>query len=62
MFDMEDIEKKRFDQVIKVVLEFEDRYDIEIIIDIYLYIIIQSLGYILVYTNIIFKLYAFCII
>lgn len=64
MSDMEDIEKKRLDQATKVASEFEDRYDIEIIIHTHSYIIIQSLGYtcILVCTNIIFKLYAPCTI
>lgn len=44
MSDMEDIEKKRLDQATKVASEFEDRYDIEIIIHTHSYII-QSLGY-----------------
>lgn len=39
MSDMEDIEKKRLDQATKVASEFEDRYDIEIIIHT------QNLGY-----------------
>lgn len=60
MSDMEDIEKKRLDQATKVASEFEDRYDIEIIIHTHSYIIIQGLGYISVCTNIIFKLYAPC--
>lgn len=64
MSDMEDIEKKRLDQATKVASEFEDRYDIEIIIHTHSYIIIQGLGYISVpvCTNIIFKLYAPCTI
>lgn len=44
MSDMEDIEKKRLDQATKVASEFEDRYDIEIIIHTHS-CIIQSLGY-----------------
>lgn len=62
MSDMEDIEKKRLDQATKVASEFEDRYDIKIIIHTHSYIIIQSLGYISVCTNIIFKLYTPCTI
>lgn len=58
MSDMEDIEKKRLDQATKVASEFEDRYDIEIIIhthshsELRLYIVYQCIPiYALYYTS-----------